>query len=147
MAKNKNALVPRKRLVERKESNGTKMNIIVSRYRHSGPIPDPITLKGYENICPGAADRIITMAENQAKHRQEIGKISIRSRTGDSKMGIIFGFILALATIISGTVTIWHGHVWSGAILGSAGPVGIVSAFIYGTRSNRKEREQEEDST
>jgi hypothetical protein len=43
--------------------------------------------------------------------------------------------------IISGSVVITAGFAWSGTILGSAGLVGIVSVFIYGTRSNRKERE------
>lgn len=40
--------------------------------RFSGPIPHPRILKGYEEILPGSADRILTMAENQSKHRQAI---------------------------------------------------------------------------
>ena len=40
----------------------------------SGPLPPPNIIKGYEDILPGAADRILSMAENQAKHRQEIEK-------------------------------------------------------------------------
>lgn len=35
----------------------------------SGPIPPPNLLERYEAITPGAADRILTMAENQSKHR------------------------------------------------------------------------------
>lgn len=154
MAKNRNATAPKEAevlhpkevKVARKEVDNAKMQIAVAEYRHSGPIPDPMTLKGYNDICPGAADRIIVMAETQAKHRQEMEKTVVNSRSSDSKMGILCGFILALATIASGTYTISSGYVWSGAILGSAGPVGLVSAFIYGTRSNRKEREQKDNS-
>ena len=152
MAKNKNALAPKKIEVmhskeielARKEASSVKTQVSVSEYMHRGPIPDPMTLKGYDDICPGAADRIIVMAENQAKHRQEMEKTVIKSRSGDSKLGIICGFIIALTTIVSGTFIVYNGYVWSGAILGSVGPVGIVSAFIYGTNSNRKEREQKE---
>lgn len=35
----------------------------------SGPLPPPSIMKGYEDIVPGSADRILSMAENQAKHR------------------------------------------------------------------------------
>ena len=154
MAKNKNAIAKKEIQavhsneieLARKEVNSVKTQVSVAEYRHAGPIPDPMTLKGYNNICPGAADRIITMAENQAKHRQEMEKTVVQSRSSDSNKGINCGFIIALTTVIAGTFTIWGGHVWSGAIVGSAGSVGIVSAFIYGTRSNRKEREQKEDS-
>lgn len=154
MAKNKNAVVPKETEVlrsknikaARQEIESAKMQVAVSEYVHSGPIPDPMTLEGYNRICPGAADRIITMAENQAKHRQEMEKIVIKSRSSDSRAGILCGFVIALATIISGAYVILNGYVWSGTILGSAGLVGIVSAFIYGTRSNRKEREQGKDS-
>jgi uncharacterized membrane protein len=31
---------------------------------HTGPIPSPETLAGYEKTCPGSADRIIKMAEH-----------------------------------------------------------------------------------
>ena len=38
---------------------------------HSGPLPDPDTLGRYDMVIPGAADRIIKIAENQAIHRQK----------------------------------------------------------------------------
>ncbi|MCD4697144.1 MAG: DUF2335 domain-containing protein [Bacteroidales bacterium] len=36
---------------------------------HQGPIPDPDTLAGYEEILPGSTDRIFPMAEKQGQHR------------------------------------------------------------------------------
>jgi uncharacterized membrane protein len=32
--------------------------------RHQGPLPPPAILKQYDDVVPGAAERIITMAEN-----------------------------------------------------------------------------------
>jgi uncharacterized membrane protein len=109
---------------------------------HQGPLPSPEMLAQYDNICPGAADRIISMAEGQAAHRQSIEGIVIRSRARDSFWGIVFAFLLALATIISGTHVILNGFVFPGTLLGTAGLVGLVGVFIYGTRESRKEREQ-----
>lgn len=114
---------------------------VSAEYHHSGPIPDPHTLRMYDEIMPGAANRIMVMAEEQAKHRKELERTVIRSRSRDSLLGIISGFLIALVTILSGVYVIVHGYEWSGTILGSAGLVGLVSVFIYGTSSNRKERE------
>lgn len=113
---------------------------VSTEYRHSGPIPDPMTLERYELLLPGAADRILTMAENQSEHRRDIERIVIKSRARDSLLGVIFGFILAIMTIVAGTYVVIKGYTWSGTILGSAGLVGLVSVFVYGTRSARKER-------
>lgn len=37
-----------------------------------GPLPHPDILMKYEQTCSGAADRIITITENQMKHRQNV---------------------------------------------------------------------------
>ena len=37
---------------------------------HSGPLPDPSSLQKYNDVLPGAAERIIHMAEQQQGHRQ-----------------------------------------------------------------------------
>jgi uncharacterized membrane protein len=36
----------------------------------SGPIPHPNILESYNRILPGAAERILSMAEEEQKHRQ-----------------------------------------------------------------------------
>ena len=46
--------------------------VIQSEFR--GPIPPPEIISGYEAIIPGAADRILAMAEKQSQHRQEMEK-------------------------------------------------------------------------
>lgn len=127
-----------------KESETSTKQVAVSReYRHSGPIPDPYTLQLYEDTVPGAAERIIAMAERQSAHRQELEKKVINSGSRDSLLGIISATIIALATLASGTYVISIGKTWSGTIIGSAGLIGLVGVFIYGTRSSRKEREQQ----
>lgn len=137
----KNNSHPDKKSAQKALSLSRKEVSVTAQYHHSGPIPDPMTLERYEHILPGSANRILTMAEEQSLHRREMEQIVIRSRARDSLLGIIAGFLLALVTILSGTYVVIRGYAWSGTILGSAGLVGLVGVFIYGTRSARKERE------
>ena len=46
----------------------------------SGPIPHPEILKGYETICPGAAERIIKMAELEQGHRHGIESKGLKAQ-------------------------------------------------------------------
>lgn len=47
---------------------------LMSKESFSGPLPHPKHLSEYEKISPGAADRIITMAEESQEHIQELDK-------------------------------------------------------------------------
>ncbi|WP_254908530.1 DUF2335 domain-containing protein [Halomonas citrativorans] len=38
---------------------------------YSGPLPPSSEMERYESIMPGAADRILFMAEQQQKHRHD----------------------------------------------------------------------------
>lgn len=107
---------------------------------HQGPIPDPMTLRGYEDICPGAADRILKMAENQSSHRQDMEKSVISTRSRDSLLGIIAGFLIATSGVICGTVIIVKGYELTGFVISGGTLTAIVSSFIYGTRQNKEER-------
>jgi len=80
------------------------------------------------------------MAEAQSHHRQGIEANVIKSNTRNSILGVIFAFILGLSTILGGVFLAFNGLAWPGALLGSAGLIGLVSVFIYGTRSNKEER-------
>ena len=46
--------------------------IVETRSEHYGPLPPPSDLQEYDNVVPGAAERIIRMAENQSEHRREL---------------------------------------------------------------------------
>ena len=116
----------------------TRREFIAATY--SGPIPPAEQLKQYEDICEGAANRILAMAEAQSLHRQSIESNVIKSNTRNSLLGVIFAFVLGLTTICGGMFLAYNGLPWPGALLGSAGLIGLVSVFIYGTRSNREER-------
>ncbi|HRV71641.1 MAG TPA: DUF2335 domain-containing protein [Thermovirgaceae bacterium] len=116
--------------------------LAIRHEEYSGILPRPGDFSGYESVLPGSAERILKMAEEQSMHRREMEKIVIRSRSRDSLCGIICGFLIGVTTVLSGAFCIIKGHPYPGTFLGTAGLVGLVGVFIYGTSSNRKEREQ-----
>jgi uncharacterized membrane protein len=122
----------------------TRREVSVSKteYRHSGPIPDPLTLEHYEMILPGAAERIMKMAENQSEHRRYLERTVIDNDVKNSRLGVWFGFLVAIITLGVGTFIILNDHEVGGTIIGGSGLAGLVGVFIYGTNSSKKERNE-----
>ena len=82
---------------------------------HSGPLPHPSILRGYEDVCPGAADRVIRMAEQRAMHRETFeieqlrGAITLQGRVITEESQITrrgqdraFGYVFVLAILPGG---------------------------------------------
>ena len=112
----------------------------VSSYQ--GPIPSPAMLQEYDLVLPGSADRIITMAEVQSRHRQDLESKAITSDIINARTGLHYGLIIGLAAIVGGCVCIALGQQVGGSIIGGTGLTSLVGVFVYGTTSRRKERER-----
>lgn len=107
----------------------------------SGPIPPPDILQKYDQILPGLAERIMKQAESQTAHRIEIEKRVINSDIINSRLGLIFGFILGIVGITGGIYLTSLGMAQSGLFISGGSLVSLISVFIYGSRTRRKERE------
>jgi uncharacterized membrane protein len=55
---------------------------------HQGPLPSPEAFEKYNLVLPGAADRILKMAETQATHRQGLERFAVRGDFYKTIMGI-----------------------------------------------------------
>lgn len=129
-----------------------KKKYIIERYSFSGPLPSPKILDGYEQIEKGTANRIITMAETQMKHRHGMENNFLKSNSRNSFLGILFAFLLGLSLVIGGVICIINDKEFSGSFLGGAGLVGVIIAFIQNTKmtatseqSNKKNIANRED--
>lgn len=126
--------------LEREREEVRQVVAEVVRSEFSGPIPPPSIIKGYEEALPGAADRIITMAENQAKHRQDMEKTMIAAESRDSLLGVLFAFLLGAGCLGAAIVIVilvpQNSGAISSSILGVAGIGSIIATFIKSTRSN-----------
>jgi len=105
---------------------------------YSGPLPDPETLRQYDAVHSGAAERIIAMAEDQAMHRQKIEQIVVSAHSRNSLLGVIFAFVISLCTIIGGVYVAVNASAIAGTFFSGFGLAGLVGTFIYGTSFNNK---------
>jgi hypothetical protein len=107
----------------------------------SGPLPHPNILEKYNQILPGAAERIMVTFEKQTIHRHKIENIIIWSDSIKSLAGIAFAFVIAMATILGGIYTALEAHPFLGGSLSFTGLSLIVGIFItnkYFTPMNKK---------
>lgn len=101
----------------------------------SGPVPHPSILAGYDKVVPGAAERILKMAEQNLSHQQYMEKNALSAQRMEVTIGQIFAFIVVLVAFVTSAWFAYRGHAWEGTILGGAILATIVVAFIKGRDS------------
>jgi uncharacterized membrane protein len=73
---------------------------------YSGPLPHPDHFQKYEQICPGAANRIIKMAEGQIVHRQKLETKHLDSNVKNERLGMHYSFWIIAMFIAAGITLI-----------------------------------------
>ncbi len=96
--------------------------------RTSGPIPPPGMLRGYEDVLPGSADRILSMAEREQKYQ-----------IAYSILGLLLGFVAALLLIALSAYVVSLGFAWQSVGLIICSIAGTTGTFVYSNRSRRQE--------
>lgn len=99
---------------------------------YSGPIPKGDELLKYEQACPGAADRIIAMAERQAEHRQGLELKVVDANIVGERIGSVFALVITLSLIMSGLYLTLNGKTAEGITSLLSGPAiqAIILFFI-----------------
>ena len=100
--------------------------VIQSEFR--GPIPPPSIIKGYEEVLPGSADRIIKMAEKQMSHRHNMESVMVHSESRDGLLGVLFAFMLGIGSLVASVVVVIMVPQSSGAI--SSAALGITGCVM-----------------
>jgi len=108
----------------------------------SGPLPHPRILLQYEQATKGAADRIITMAENQAKHRQTMEAHVIESNIHNEKVGMYLAFILTIFIMLIGAYLLMNNKPIEGYIALFAPGLFQAGNYIYNKYVEKKQGEQ-----
>lgn len=115
----------------------------VAAQRFSGPLPPPDVLARYNDAVPNGAERIMQMAEKQTDHRMDLEKQVVSADIRRSNAGLVAGLIVALAFLVVSYLLIDDGHDEAGTILGTVDIGSLVGVFIYGTISQRRERQKQ----
>ena len=103
----------------------------------SGPLPPPEALTQYENVLPGAAERIFQMAERELRHRQSIEGTIVNGDSRRAYLGIALGTLVALCALGAAAYAISQGEAWVGGGIAVVDIGSIVGAYIYGTRTRQ----------
>lgn len=135
----------------KKHQSQNRKQLLAVEQAFQGPIPPPSTLAGYEQLLPGAADRILAMAESETKHRQAMEKTAVEaevngleSESKDTRRGQYCGLIIGVVALLAGayTATAANGSPLAGSFLGAGGVMGLVSAFIVGRKTSQNHNQQ-----
>ena len=104
-----------------------------------GPIPPSNEFAKYEEILPGAADRLLTMAEKEQSNRHEFQNNLSKNSFYLQKRGQTFGFCIAVIGLIGGAYLLSTGSVIAGSVFGAIGLSPLVKTFV--SSDNKKKEE------
>ena len=107
-----------------------------------GPTPPSNEMRGYEDACPGAADRIISLAEREANHRHQMDRgeadhshqmdkdrLSLQGKLA-SRGQLIVGAVF-LVMVAGGALLIHAGDSVSGLILVLTPFAGVLAKLLW----------------
>jgi uncharacterized membrane protein len=104
----------------------------------TGPLPSPQSLAAYGAVSPDLVNRIVSMAEQQAKHRQTCELTVVKAQTRNATFGIASGLLIGLAGIGAAVVAFYLGHPGAGAVVSVGDLSALVGVFVYGTRARQE---------
>ncbi len=106
---------------------------------HSGPIPSPDVLRGYNDIVPNAAERIIQMAEQQQAHRHAMETNVLvaqieedKRRHTEVKIGQKNGLIATVMAFSVAGLALILGYQAAAIAIGGTTLASLVAVFITG---------------
>lgn len=121
--------------------------VMLQTQMYQGPVPHPDILRGFDDLVPGAAERLIALAENESIHRRELesrsmeaniqaqqrqlgmGEYQGRAVFRSDAIGQVLGAIVSLFCIGGAVYLALNGQPWVAGILGGLPLAAIVKAF------------------
>ena len=120
------------------EDESKKVTSLIAKYESfKGPLPPPHLLAKYDQIQKGLADRIISMAERQSAHRQELERKVISSNILNERTGMHYAFLLTVVFIFFSGVLIYLDKGVAGYI--TLGTIIVGHAYNYISQLRREE--------
>lgn len=131
---------PAERRADSGSEYGPSLNIVAAAWR--APIPPPDMLRQYDEVVPGAAERIFRVWEAQSEHRIAVERTFAIGDSRRAYLGLACAFVLSLLLIAVGTYAVIWGNPWVGVATFSLDIAVLAGVFVYGTNSRRRERER-----
>lgn len=96
----------------------------------SGPLPPPEVLREFDQIIPGAAERILSMAEQEGVHRRELEKRIVRVGTHNDSVGMYLATLVAICFMGVAAYAIQKGYTVSAVIIALAEIVALAIVHV-----------------
>ncbi len=113
-----------------------KVEAVSVQTAYSGPIPPAQELGNYNAIVPGAAERILLMAEKNQQHQIDIETLALNSARKDVRRGQIFALIITVSAFSTSIAAMIMGFPFVASVIGSTTVVSLAIAFIKGRDHN-----------
>ena len=115
---------------------------MVSQTMFSGPLPPPALYAHYEDVLPGAAERILALTEREQAHRHRFETDALHAEVRYSNLGMWLGAGVLTFVLIAACFCAYIGRGEVAIAIAGLGVAGVVSAFIRGKESHRSDQNE-----
>ena len=132
-------------LPARNNNSSRHLVAITTKVSNSGPLPPAQELARYDAVVPGAADRIIKMAEKQMEHRHAMEQKIVEGSIASVAQGRTAALIVSAMFIAGSCYLGYLGHP-TYAISGMGGSLAALAGiYIWGNKTRQQEREHKKE--
>ena len=113
---------------------------------YAGPLPHPDILRGFEEVVPGSAERIVKQFEQQSSHRRSMEATVISSGAFSQRLGTASALLIGLVGVAGGLWLTHEGRSVVGltSFLGTL--AGLIGTYLYQRKQQDREREEKRGS-
>lgn len=86
--------------------------------------------RGYNEVLPGSAERILRMAEKEQDHRIGWEDEALSQTSQQGHLGLWLGFAIAVASLVTSGLLAMNGHDLVAGIIGCTGIAGAAAGLI-----------------
>lgn len=116
---------------------------IVGMVSWTGPLPPPGALREYEQLLPGAGERIVALAERQVAHRHMLERWTVNSSVRIEQRGQWIAATIGVLAIACGTYLMATDHDgWGFATIVTA-IAGLLGAAVFGRRFQTRQLDEQ----
>lgn len=134
--------------------------VITYSTSHVGPLPDPETLRRYDELVPGFARELASLLIKESEHRRlmETRELNIRGEIIDqegwlikansnrSMWGLAAGFVIAMSALGASIYVTVRGYPWVGGVIGGATVTTLAGVFVIGKFQEKQQEKEIEES-
>lgn len=118
---------------KQKPPASAEARVLAASQEWNGPLPPPAALEHFERIVPGAAQRILHMAEDEQRHRHSLEAAAmhtqqetVRLTARDNLVGMLLGFLAFAASLAVAVWMAFAGNPWQVSLAFISLPVMVV---------------------